>query len=108
MVRTSKREESAARNELLFRAVNEQIVGMTDRLRAQLSEIDIVCECAKTSCVGAIRIDAGEFGEIKGAAGSFVVLPGHEDETVEQVIRREDHYVVVWKAAVAAGDSAVT
>ena len=50
----SEREARAAENELVFRAVNEQIVKMTDRFREQLSDIDIVCECANTACVGTI------------------------------------------------------
>ena len=100
MKATSEREQRAAQNEQVFRAVNEQIVKITDRFPAQLSEIDIVCECANTSCVGTIRIDAGEFSKIERAGGTFLVLPGHEDETVERVVRREQGYVVVWKAAI--------
>ena len=94
----------AAQNELVFRAVNEQIVKMTDRFRAQLSDIDIVCECADTSCVGAIRIDTHEFARIERTEGTFLVLPGHADESVEQVVERREAYVVVCKAIVAAAD----
>jgi hypothetical protein len=101
MPEASQREARAAQNELVFRAVNEQIVKMTDRFRAQLSDIDIVCECADTSCVGAIRIGADEFAEIERAEATFLVLPGHEDESVEQVVERRDGYVVVWKPIVA-------
>ena len=96
----SEREHRAAQNEQLFRAVNEQIRKMTDRFRAQLAEIDIVCECANMSCVGTIRIDAGEFANVERAEATFLVLPGHEDESVERVVRREQGYVVVWKAAI--------
>jgi hypothetical protein len=98
----SQREARAARNELVFRAVNEQIVKMTDRFRAQLSDIDIVCECANTACVGTIRIDVGEFAKIERAEGAFLVLPGHEDESVEQVVDRREPYVVVWKPVVSS------
>jgi hypothetical protein len=101
----SQREARAAQNELVFRAVNEQIVKMTDRFRAQPSDIDIVCECADTACAGTIRIDAAEFGEIKHAEGTFLVLPGHEDESIEEVVTRHENYVVVWKEIVSS-DSA--
>jgi hypothetical protein len=107
MAAGSERQVRAANNELVFRAVNEQIVKMTDRFRAQLAEIDIVCECADTACVGAIRIDAGEFAEVERVDGTFLVLPGHEDESVEQIVERRERYVVVWKAIVGAdGDGA--
>jgi hypothetical protein len=101
----SQREARAAQNELVFRAVNEQIVKMTDRFSAQLSDIDIVCECATTTCVGTIRIDTGEFAEIERAEGTFLVLPGHEDESVEEVVTRRDAYVVVWKEIVSSDDA---
>jgi len=100
----SQREARAAQNELVFRAVNEQIVKMTDRFRAQLSDIDIVCECATTTCVGTIRIATSEFAEIERAEGTFLVLPGHEDESVEEVVTRRDAYVVVWKEIVSSDD----
>jgi hypothetical protein len=95
------REARAAENELVFRAVNEQILKMTDRFREQLSEIDVVCECSDPSCVGTIRIDASAFGAIDREAGRFIVLPGHEAEAVEQVVERKDKYLVVLKPIVA-------
>ena len=98
----SEREARTAQNELLFRAVNEQILQMTERFRAQLSDIDIVCECAVASCVGTIRITAAEFVQIRREPGTFFVLAGHEDTDVEDVVGRRDGYVVVRKQAVAA------
>jgi hypothetical protein len=102
MPEESQREVRAAHNELVFRAVNEQIAKMTDRFRARLSDIDIVCECAETTCVGTIRVDSGEFAEIERAEGTFLVLPGHEDESVEEVLTRRDAYVVVFKEIVSS------
>jgi hypothetical protein len=108
MPQASDREARAAQNELVFRTVNEQIVEMTDRFREQLAEIDIVCECADTSCVGTIRISGDVFAKIERADGRFLVLPGHEDESVEQVVERGANYFVVMKPIVAeAGNSAV-
>jgi len=101
MSETSDRQIRAAQNELVFRAVNEQIVKMTDRFREQLAEIDIVCECANTNCVGTIRIHADEFAKIERADGRFLVLPGHEDESVERVVERRGTYVIVWKPGVS-------
>jgi hypothetical protein len=98
----SEREQRAAQNELVFRAVNEQIVKMTDRFREQLADIDIVCECANTACVGTIRINVDEFSKIERSAATFFVLPGHEDESVERVVERAAGYVLVWKPAIAA------
>jgi len=98
----SQRQERAAQNELVFRAVNEQIVKMTDRFRAELADLDIVCECADATCVGTIRIGAEEFAKIERSDGTFLVLPGHEDESVEKVVGRRASYVLVWKEIVAS------
>jgi 2-keto-3-deoxy-6-phosphogluconate aldolase len=108
MPQASDREARAAQNELVFRTVNEQIVEMTDRFREQLAEIDIVCECADTSCAGTIRISSDVFAKIERADGRFLVLPGHEDESVEHVVERDAKYFVVMKPTVAeAGNGAV-
>jgi hypothetical protein len=101
MAAPTERETRAAQNELVFRAVNEQILKMTDRFRQQLSDIDIVCECADTACVGTIRINAEDFVKIERTEASFLVLPGHEDERIEQVVDRRDDYVVVWKPVIS-------
>jgi hypothetical protein len=106
MSETSDREIRAAQNELVFRAVNEQIVKMTDRFREQLADIDIVCECASTSCVGTIRINADVFAKIERVEGRFLVLPGHEDEAVERVVVRLADYVIVWKPSVSTNGAA--
>ena len=50
-----ERERRAAQNQLLFRAVNEQIVEMTENFRSDLSDINLVCECWTPSCTGTIR-----------------------------------------------------
>ena len=101
MEASSERAARTARNELLFRAVNEQILQMTERFRAQLSDIDIVCECAEASCVGTIRITAEEFIQLRREEGTFFVLAGHQDTTVEEVIGQRNGYVVVRKPIVA-------
>jgi hypothetical protein len=97
----SDREERAAQNEVVFRAVNEQIVKMTDRFRSQLSDVDIVCECSNAQCVGTIRIAVEEFAVLQRRNGTFLVLPGHENGDVESVVDRTKNYVVVSKPVLA-------
>jgi hypothetical protein len=96
------RERRAARNEMLFRAVNEQILEMTERFRAELSDLDIVCECADTSCTGTIRVEVKEFERAKDGKYVFLLIPGHEDARIEDVLERNGHYVAVRKRGRAA------
>jgi hypothetical protein len=91
------RECRAARNELVFRAVNEQILLLTERFRADLSDLDLVCECRDTSCTGTIRVSVEEFERAKESTANFVLLSGHEDPQIEEVVERNSRYVVVRK-----------
>lgn len=100
----AQRQARKVQNELVFRAVNEQIVKMTERFDARLDDIDIVCECASSACVETVRIPPGEFAAIERADGTFLVLIGHEDESVEQVVDRRDGYLLVVKPSVASED----
>ena len=61
-----ERERRAAQNQLLFRAVNEQIVEMTENFRSDLSDINLVCECWSPSCTGTIRCRLEEFNYSTG------------------------------------------
>lgn len=97
-----ERERRAARNQLLFRSVNEQIVNLTERFQAELSDLDLVCECADSSCTGTIRLRVDEFGNIDRVKNAFLVIRGHEDPKVEDVVDSRDGYVIVRKQNLAA------
>jgi hypothetical protein len=97
-----ERERRAAQNQLLFRAVNEQIVGMTENFRSDLSDINLVCECWTPSCTGTIRCRLEEFEQLDRTGNVFIVLPGHEDSLVEDVVDASNGYVVVRKRDLAA------
>ena len=42
---------TAARNQSLFRAINEQIDGINESFQVVLEDADYVCECAKNECM---------------------------------------------------------
>jgi hypothetical protein len=97
-----ERERRAARNQLLFRAVNEQILHLTERFQAELLDLDLVCECADPSCIGTVRLELEEFSRIDREQNSFLVIRGHEDVQVEDVVDTRDGYVIVRKQNLAA------
>ena len=77
-VHESKKNDSVvpAQNQLLFRSVNEQIVGMTENFRSDLSDINLVCECWTPSCTGTIRCRLEEFELLDRTGNMFIVLAG--------------------------------
>lgn len=88
----------AARNQSLFRAVNEEL----RLLRSDADEVTIACECADLDCVEAIPIQRGRYAATRRDATRFIVLPGHVYPEVEHVVEEEPHYVVVEKIGEAA------
>jgi hypothetical protein len=94
-----ERERKAAQNQLLFRAVNEQIVEMTEKFR---SDLNLVCECWDTTCTGKVRVRLEDYKRLDRTGNMLIVLRGHEDQHVEDVVDQVDGYVVVRKRDLAA------
>ena len=92
------RERRAARNEALFREVNEQI----ERLGKEAGfgsdgRLDFTCECLVDTCTTTISLTVDEYEDVRRYATHFFLLPGHETIDVERVVDRNHRYVVVEK-----------
>lgn len=88
----------AAKNEQAFQQHNER--------RAQIEEaggsaddepVPFACECDDPTCAHAIMIPLEEYERAVKPVDRFVVLPGHEDPSVEHLVERSDGYFVVSK-----------
>ncbi len=90
------REERQARNESLFREVNERIEEATSRIGV-LSTAEFLCECADAGCVERIELSMGEYEKLRSHPAHFAVRPGHEYLNVDRVIEQRDDYVIVEK-----------
>jgi hypothetical protein len=98
---TEDRRERAARNQSLFRHLNERLREVEDALVHVTETFVIACECADMSCVEMLDIDPSDYGTIRADPRWFVVLPGHVYADVERVIRQTNGYVVVEKLGTA-------
>jgi hypothetical protein len=94
----SSREQRVARNEALFREVNERIRDVNDDLDVS-EEAEFVCECGDESCIQPIRIDLAEYEEVRQGSTRFVVVADHVAPDVERVVHETDRYAVVEKVA---------
>jgi hypothetical protein len=92
----SSREARLAANEDVFRHVNERIVELTDTWGG---ELDLVCECADIECTQRLFLTLGEYEQLRQNPRHFAVLNGHELPDVEDVVSRNDRYLVVEKHA---------
>ena len=86
-----------AKNEALFREVNERIAEVGERLQVlpEDEQLDFHCECG--SCETSIPMTPAEYEHVRSDKDRFAVVPGHEDEDIERVVERTERYVVVDK-----------
>ena len=88
------REDRLARNETLFRDVNERI----EQIRSDQEEtIDFLCECGKTECKDAIALNVAEYEHVRADSTTFAVAPGHAIADIEDVISKAERFHVVRK-----------
>jgi hypothetical protein len=97
-------EARLARNEVMFRAINERIRELAARFEQTASEsLALVCECADETCVERIELTLEQYDHLRAIPARFVVVPGHEaTPLVERVVYRSDQFVIVRKIGIAA------
>lgn len=99
-------EESERRvglNEAVFREVNERLKDLNEAFTAVTETMDLICECADTTCTGHIEMRPDEYEALRAEPTHFAVLPGHAlDGASEHVIAQRPGYHVVEKLGGAA------
>lgn len=98
-------EERAARNEALFREVNENIADLEERFDAA-RELEFICECADGDCTERVIIDPVTYRRVREHPRQFFVRPGHEEVEIERVVERHPDYLVVEKLGEAGTEVA--
>jgi hypothetical protein len=88
-----------AKNEALFRAVNERVGALNETFEPLTGRIVIVCECGAQTCIEQIDLSRAEYERIRSQATQFAVRPGHIFEDVEHVSERHENYWLVRKDA---------
>jgi hypothetical protein len=88
--------ERAARNEEIFRGVNERIEEGAEQHRVS-GTLPFHCECGRASCLETIEIATGRYAAIVRDRYRFVVIPGHEEPAIERIVDTTSEYLVVEK-----------
>lgn len=89
------RSERLARNEAMFRSVNERVEEVVQPGPTEV--IDFLCECGDTECVEKISLTREEYERVRADGAQFAILAGHEIPTIENVVLRADRFLVVRK-----------
>jgi hypothetical protein len=93
--RSEQRKERLARNEALFREVNERVEEISGQ--AGLDTIDFICECGDADCTMPISLTTAEYERIRADPVLFAVVPGHVIPEVEDVVTEGHRFQVVRK-----------
>jgi hypothetical protein len=102
-------EKRRARNEALFREVNERIeevsVEFTDGERPP-GPLRLVCECGREDCTELLEATVAEYESVRANPRCFIVLAGHEHTETARVVERTSRFLVVEKLE-EAGEVAI-
>jgi len=94
----SRRNGRIAKNQSLFRTINDAAMRWPDRREALPDEtFPVYCDCADPSCYGRMRMTRSEYEAIRAEPTRFALLPGHVFWEAERVVEERDGYLVVEK-----------
>ena len=96
-----EREVRAARNQSMFRSVNEKMAELNDSFGASTGTYAIACECADTGCLATLELTSKAYEAVRSEPRRFAVRPGHVIPDVERVVEEFDNYAVVEKVHLA-------
>ena|SRR5437763_8471907 len=97
---------AAARNEELFRVVNERIEAVSKSLAGTDPNMDFLCECDQADCLAKVSATLNEYESVRADPTHFILLPDHVDPNVEHVVViSNDRFAVVQKDDAAARDA---
>jgi hypothetical protein len=95
----SKREK----NERLFKVLNADLVSTVslalEKTGKQSADepMNFICECGDRSCANMFKIKIADYRQLSRNNEIFMVIPGHEDATMENIVSKHAHYYVVQK-----------
>jgi hypothetical protein len=92
------RRERAAKNQSLFREVNERI----EKLAGEVSSTEFVCECLQEGCDERVSLTLEEYEHVRSSPNRFFVLQGHAFAEIEATVETKDGHLIVKKLGVGA------
>ena len=103
-------ERRQIENEMIFRRLNEKVgddLGALDAMHIEEGNIELIadkdmvlrfkCECSDENCAVRIPIQLSEYQLIHTDRDTFVVLPDHQVDPIEKVLKETPEYNVVKK-----------
>ena len=95
--RDQRRKHQIARNEALFREVNERVDEVSGGRSTEMTEF--LCECGHADCTQAIALRDAEYEHVRSDPLLFAIVPGHEIADVEDLLDSNERFSIVRKHA---------
>jgi hypothetical protein len=93
-----------ARNQALFREVNERIWETVEEFGSHPAgdglQLAFICECGNGECTDQLLASAEEYEGVRRDPMHRLVLPGHTRDGIDRVVDRRAGYLVVEGAPV--------
>jgi hypothetical protein len=99
---TETPQRKLARNQTLFREINDRIHELAGHLGSSRRDIQIICECSDDTCSEPITVPIADYEQVRHFAARFLVRPGHEIPEIERLISQNSEHIVVEKLGRAA------
>ena len=94
--------DAKAKNEALFRDVNERIEAVSQSIPSDDETMEFLCECDRADCRDSLSASRAEYESVRAVPTRFLVLPGHSDSQIEHVDFSNERFLVVEKEGTAA------
>lgn len=97
-----ERTDRMAKNEALFRSVNDRVKELTDELSTvglidePLAE-EYLCECSDAECMVQVAIAREEYEHVRSNSLWFLVALGHMVPEIERIVSENERFTVVEK-----------
>lgn len=106
----SNAERRQIENEMIFRRINEKVgddLGALDAMHIEDGNVHLIrnedlmlrfkCECSDENCSVRIPMLLSEYQAIHANRDTFIVLPNHQVDPIEKVVKKLSTYHVVKK-----------
>jgi hypothetical protein len=87
--------ERLARNQALFREVNERLFEVVTATTVSFREC--ICECSNPGCTKSLAVTTSEYEAIRSNPKHFLIARGHEMPEVERVVEANERFLTVAK-----------
>lgn len=94
-----ERQQRAARNEDMFRQVNDRLLALASLDSSPEPFERFICECERASCSLLVKLTPREYLAVRAESTRFLVFPepSHTSPQLETIVVQHDRYWVVEK-----------